>query len=186
VLGAGQTWYGGEELGEHLRADLSYPLLHGPAGTLRLGAGAERQWREEGPVDAASLRAEAVRALPGGARLGLAVTWREVSGEALNTSNRWFSAEATLDLARPVGPARIALAAEAGRRDWDFYALGPIGVTDGREDRYAALSVEAAFPGLARYGYMPKVTLTAEETWSNISRFETRTLGLTFGFASQF
>lgn len=186
TFGTGRTWYGGEPLGDHLRGELSYPVLQGDRGSLRLGLGAERQWREDGEVDAATLRIEAVQALKGGAQTTFSLSWRDVDGEPLNTKYTGFSGEATLTPGRAIGPAQLRILAGVGTRDYPFYALGFIGVNDGREDIYASLAVEASFPDLARYGYMPTVTLTAEQTWSNISRFDTRTLGATFGFSSQF
>lgn len=186
TFGSGRTWYGGEALGDHLRAEVSYPLIEGPQGQVRLALGAERQWREDGEVDAGTLRIEAVQALRGGARAGFALALRDVQGDAVNTEYTGLSAEATISPAGAVGPARLRLSAGVGTRDYPFYALGLLGVTDGREDIYASVSLEASFPDLARFGYMPTLTLTAEETWSNISRFDTRTLGATFGFSSQF
>jgi hypothetical protein len=186
TFGAGHTWYGGDALGPHLRAEVGYPVLSSAAGQVRLSLGGERQWRDTGTIDAAILRFEGSRAWEGAGTLGLSLTLKQVWGEAVNTDHRAATLEARFAPARPLGPVTIGLEAQLGVVDYPEYRLGPFGVLGGRQDRTAALSVEAAFPGLTRYGYTPLVTLSAEHTRSNVSRFETETLGVTFGLKSAF
>lgn len=186
VFGTGRTWSGGNALGPHLRAEAGIGLIARPDLVLRTSLSYERQWRSAGTINATVLRLEGSRALQGGARLSSSIAIKNVVGPDANTTYRAASLDIGLDLARPVGPALLSLRANIGAVDYPFYTLGIFGVTDGREDVSAGLSLEAAFPSLARYGYMPRLTLEAQTTQSNISRFESRSLGLSFGVLSQF
>jgi hypothetical protein len=186
TFGAGHSWYGGEALGPHLRGEVGLPLASGPGGALRLSFGAERQWRDDGPTDAAILRLDAGRSWDDVGRVGLSLTLREVSGEAVNTDHRAAILEARFDPRVPLGPVEVGLTARIGLADYPEYRLGPFGVIGGREDWTTGMDIEAAFPDLARLGYVPVITLTAERTTSNVSRFETETVGVTFGLKSQF
>ena len=187
TLGTGKSWYGGHELGDHVRGEAGWSLLATPKSILRLSLSGERQWRAGGAVNAVAWRLEGGRLVgQAGDKLVFGVALKRVTGEAANTDYTAASFDLGYDFARPLGPALLSLRATAGMRDYPFYALGPIGVNAGREDQSAGLSVEARFPGLQRYGYTPKITLSADETLSNISRFQTRNIGLSVGFASSF
>ncbi len=186
-LGAGKSWYGGEVLGDHLRGEVGWHLIATPQGVIRVSLGAERQWRDTGMVNALTWRVEGGRSIgDAGDKLIYGLALKRVAGEARNTEHTAATLDLGYDFARPVGPALLSLRATAGMKDYPFYSIGLLGIRDGREDLSAGLSVEAAFPALQRFGYMPKVTLSAEETRSNISRFETRNIGLSVGFASSF
>ncbi len=186
TVGAGQSWYGGDLLGPHLRGEAGISLLERSDRLLRFSVGAERQWRDEGLVDARILRLDGGVALAQAGRLMVGLSVSAVTGEAPNGTYGGATLEASFIPARPLGPVALQLGASVGVRTWDFYRLGPFGVPDGRQDVTATLDLQAGFPDLSRFGYMPVVTLSAERTRSNISRFDTRTLGITFGLSSQF
>lgn len=186
TLGAGHTLYGGRDLGPHLRAGFDVPVLTRPNAAVRAGLSRERQWRDGGPVDATVLRLDGGRALGEAGRLFFGVSARDVSGPTPNTTYTGAALDLAFAPARPVGPAELTLRARLGWRDHDFYTLGPIGVTDGRQDRTLGLAVDAAFPGLSVLGYAPRLSIESERTRSNVSRFDTRTLGVTLGVASRF
>lgn len=64
--------------------------------------------------------------------------------------------------------------------------LGPFGVTDGREDETLGIALDIMPVKFGMMGYVPRLTLNAQATNSNISRFETRQIGVSLGIESQF
>ena len=67
-------------------------------------------------------------------------------------------------------------------RDYVFVQVVP----GGREDLRVFASVNAFFPDYSYAGFAPVVTLSASRTDSNVSRFDTNDLSLSFTFRSTF
>lgn len=88
-------------------------------------------------------------------------------------------------LAKPVGPAQLDFSIglqEQHFRDYVFVQVVP----GGREDLRVFASVNAFFPDYSYAGFAPVVTLSASRTDSNVSRFDTNDLSLSFTFRSTF
>lgn len=106
-------------------------------------------------------------------------------GENGQTRGDAWSAAVRLGLARPVGPARLAVTVTGRWAEFpDYQVLFP--VPGGRQDDEARVTLEAAFPGLSRRGFVPVVTLDATRTTSNVSRFDGDGVGLSFALRSSF
>ncbi|MFN3972611.1 MAG: hypothetical protein ACK4L4_14775 [Gemmobacter sp.] len=186
TFGGGRSWFGGAALGPHLRVGVDYPLITRADAALRVGLTGERQWRSGGQIDAAVLRLDGGRHMAGGGRVMFGASFRDVSGSNANATFRAAGVEVAWTPVQPLAGAEITLRASAGWRGHDFYTLGPIGLTDGRQDRTLGLTVEATLPSLSMMGYAPRIALQGERVRSNVSRFDTRTLALTVGVASRF
>jgi hypothetical protein len=186
-LATGQSWAGGQQLGPHLRAEFGMPLLAGPQGSLRLAATVERQWQDAGPVTAQSLALEGERRDARGNAFGWGVTLRQTSGDTRNQDNREISGELNYSLGRPVGPVMLSGRLTGLARDYEHYSLGPfLQVTDGRSDYQITIALDMTLSKISLMGYAPRISLTGQQTQSNISRFDTQQLGVAFGFTSHF
>ena len=69
--------------------------------------------------------------------------------------------------------------------DYPVFFGGVFG-TSGREDLSVAASVEMAFPEVGAFGFEPVIALRGAKTRSNISRYETKSLGLEVRIKSSF
>ena len=81
---------------------------------------------------------------------------------------------------------RLSLRAGGSLRDYPEYSLVVANVTGGRQDRTATVGVDVVFQDLSVLGYAPRISVTATKTQSNISRFVTQEIGITFGIQSKF
>jgi hypothetical protein len=76
--------------------------------------------------------------------------------------------------------AEVALSAKLSQYDDPLYSA------EARRDLRTTLSTSLLFVDFDTYGFAPRVTLEASRTNSNVTRFETRNLGLRMGFQSLF
>ena len=83
--------------------------------------------------------------------------------------------------ARPMG----VLTTFTGQAKFRRYDTPVYGV-DARSDDEFTLSTSMLFTGFDTYGFAPKVTVSANRTNSNVSLFETQSVGVSIGFESVF
>lgn len=185
TVAAGQNWEGGEVAGPHLRLEAETPLLRREGREIWLGARADVHSLDDDDTLSMGIALESMQAALGG-QIGWAISMRDVQGGGVNRSFRSLTGEVSYAPAAPIGPVRLRGGLQAGLRDYPEYRLGPFGVSDGREDISLGLSLDMVMEGTSFLGHAPKVTLSALATDSNISRFETRQLGISFGFESRF
>jgi hypothetical protein len=184
VTGAiGNTWSGKQDLGPHLRLEMMTPLSRSQPIRLTLSAEAQSQSSNTMYGLAASIN--------GGQRVtGGELTWRlglrQNDGPDVNQSYHQVSSEIGYAFAKPLGSVTLSFRAGGTIRDYESYRLSFIYVTGGRQDRTAMLGIDAVFHDMQVLGYVPRVSLSATATDSNISRFETREIGVTFGIQSKF
>lgn len=186
TLAGGHTWVGGQPYGPHLRLAIGTALRQSRTGDLRLLATREAQWQGPDRVDALALALEGRQIGAAGGQLGWSLGLRDVRGTAVNQDYRGASAEVSYTPPLPLGPVRLRARLSGALRDYPSYRLGPFAVTAGRQDQQVAVALDLTFPAVGFRGYAPKLSLSASETHSNISRFQTRELGLMLGFESQF
>lgn len=185
ALAFGQTSQGGDILGPHLRLDFDTPLWAGDDSAISLSSGFERKWLGGQTVDARRLALGAVQTL-GEGEISLHLQGSDQSTAAANGSFDQISAGLGYQMDQPIGPVRLGVTVEQTWRDYDAYQLGFLGVVDGRHDRSVGLSVNMAFPDAAVMGFEPVLTLSNSATTSNISRFENRETGVSFGVSTRF
>ena len=184
VTGAvGNTWVGRLNLGSHLRVEAVTPLSREQA--LRLTLSGEVQSQDDGATYGLAASIDGQQRLGEGAmswQLGL----RQTHGADVNQTYRQISSDIGYAFGKPFGPMTLTLRAGGTIRDYVAYDLVIANVTGGRQDYTAMLGVDAVFQDMSVLGYAPRVSLTARTTDSNISRFETREIGVSFGIQSKF
>lgn len=182
----GQNWAGGRELGPTLALGAQGMLWKGPDAALWLGGTVERSW--EGATSGADLFE---MSLTGQRSFG---TTRASLGLTVEAARSGFQ-NSTYDAARislQVSPewqlagAAVSFGATAGLRDYDSFTLGFANVTGGREDRSLGLSMDLSFEDLSVMGFAPVLSLRHGKTQSNISRYQTKTTGVSLGISSVF
>ncbi len=184
------NWYGGDLSRGTARVSLggSWPVAR--SQVLRLSGFVEaRQDRYDEAWETA------------GRRDGVSATWRwraprvadltlvlgrvAVTSENGNAASTAWSLRAGVAPRRAFGPARLSVWIGAEEIRYPDYAI-LLPVPGGRRDERLTASVEAALVGWDFAGFVPIVSLEAERSLSNVSRFEHEGLGLGFALRSTF
>ncbi len=118
----------------------------------------------------------------GGSRLSLIGGLSRTNTDSAVVTHDGWTVGATYSLGRPIMGALATFSAYGNFRRYDEAVYGP----DPRRDDSVVLSTSLFFKDFDTYGFAPKVTFTARRTDSNITRFDTRQIGLSIGFESVF
>lgn len=188
-LAGGRSWYGGDPYQRFWRIGLSQGLRLSGTTTLVLNGTAERRAFEDGPnrpIRTRGLQGTLGVRLGNGDRLSLSLGLRDSDSDSRNAVARGKTAYLRYDIGRPIGPVRLGLTLGAARTDYPDYAVGFIAVPGGRQDDTVFGSLEMLFPDLDYAGFAPTLTLRAQKTRSNFSRFDASELAVSFGIRSLF
>ena len=188
-LVAGRSWYGGSPYQRFGRLGLSGGLSLTPATTLSVGAEMERRSFETSanrPIESLALRGTLAHGLDNGDRISLSLSWRDSQSDTRNAVNTRTAAYLQYAMAAPIGPARLSFALGAATSDFPDYAVGFIVVPGGRLDETVFGSVEMLFEAFDYAGFVPSMTVRAQKTRSNVSRFEASEIAVSFGVRSRF
>jgi hypothetical protein len=183
TLAAGDTWAGGQDVGQHVRLEAVTPLSRNDPIRLTLSAEAQSPGRNATYALAASFGGQ--QSLGAGTLLwqfGL----RYTQAPRVNQSFSQISSEIGYAFGKPLGPVTLSVRAGGALRDYPEYSLVFASVTGGRQDYTTVVGIDAVFQDISLLGYTPRLSLTATSTDSNISRFATQEIGVTFGIQSKF
>ena len=184
-LSFGKLWSGGEALADEVRLKWRQSFAKPRGRYFSWDANLGYSDRKDNALRSgvtASLGAQWSRPVQNGSRLGwsLGVARSDTDSRALTHTS--LSMGVNYTLAQPVMGARAQFAANVQARQYDDALYGP----DARQDFRTTLSASLLFVDFDTYGFAPKLTLEANQTTSNVTRFETRNLGLQIGFQSLF
>ena len=188
-IAGGRNWYGGDPYQRYLRLGLTHGIRLSESTTLSLGAEAERRGFEDDinqPIETLGLQASLGYSISNGDRVSLSLAWRDSDSEARNAVSTRRTAYLRYEMARPVGPARLSFTLGAADTLYPNYAVGFIAVPGGRQDDTVFGSVDILFQDLDYAGFAPTLTLRAQKTRSNFSRFDASELAVSFGIRSLF
>ncbi|MDX5384570.1 MAG: surface lipoprotein assembly modifier [Rhodobacterales bacterium] len=186
---AGRSWYGGDPYQRHVRLGLTQGIRLSDTTTLSLGAEAERRSFAQGfnqPIDTLGLQASLGYRIANGDRISLSVAWRDSDSDSRNAVSTRRTAYLRYDMAQPMGPARLGFTLGAARTHYPDYAVGFIAVPGGRQDDTVFGSIDILFQDLDYAGFAPTLTLRAQKTRSNFSRFDASELAVSLGIRSLF
>jgi|GEM_PF-2967283 len=189
-LSFGQHWVAFEPSAHFVALDLGRTFRIGEDGrnTFRFQVGAQREWSAVGAADRdlAFLRGSWQHAFESGSRLQLSFARESVRSDEANQDYGQWNIGASWTAAKPLGPARLSLHLGWRERDYGTYGIGPFPTPNGRHDDTWSASMSFNFEGIDYMGFSPVVSVTASETRSNITRFESRASGVSLGFQSRF
>jgi hypothetical protein len=183
TVAAGNTWAGGQDVGQHLRVEAMTPLSR--ENPIRLTLSGEAQSPGSAATYALAASIDGQQDMGAGTlhwQFGL----RRAQAPRVNQSFGQISSEIGYAFGKPFGPVTFAVRAGGTLRDYPEYSLVFANVTGGRQDYTTIVGVDAVFQDISLLGYVPRVSLTATATDSNISRFATQEIGVTFGIQSKF
>lgn len=187
-----QTWAGGVPAGRSLGLMAQMALMTGGAGgdgAIWANAGLERTWDAFGGGTTDRLRL----GISGQTRLTRATIAAGLSLEAARAGSvnaTYDAAEVELRLTpdwRPAGTG-LTLGLSAGIRDYDQFSLiaGAVNVTGGRQDHSVGVTLDIGFEALSVMGFSPVLSVNHGRTRSNVSRYQTKTSGISIGLSSEF
>ena len=184
----GRTWYGGDGLYDSAKLGVARKQALGEAVTLTVGGAAEQQFDLTAPTSDSTVwqgYTSLGYELPGGSKIGGALHYREVLNDGVNKASTQWTGTVSYDLGQQIGPAEIGMSLGYSVLDYDRYTV-LIPVAGGREDKSTFGGVTATFNEWSYLGFVPTVSLRAETSRSNISRFNVDETSLSLGFASEF
>jgi tetratricopeptide (TPR) repeat protein len=181
---AGQSWYGGEKLSRWIEALLEQNVRRSEVSALRFGLRARVEKRLDDSINdshSIGLSAQYLRSLEidGGYSIGarLANIW----SESATVDSLVFGITASRTFLR-IGPVRPRIVLYAANRDYQKWSATP----GGREDRTLSLQLDATWPDVSYYGFVPQATLIARRTWSNVDIYDRNELSLGLTVVSRF
>jgi hypothetical protein len=124
--------------------------------------------------------------LGNGDRLSLTLSHRDSDSDTRNARASRDTAYVQYAMAEPLGPVRLALTLGAAVVDYPDYAVGFIVVPGGRADETVFGSVDMVFDRFDYAGFVPSMTVGAQKTRSNVSRFSASEVAISFGIRSRF
>lgn len=187
-INGGRTWYGGSPyydfagLGVRRLQKLTDRL------SISLGTHVEQQFDKVAPVTDATVYtvfSGLSYALGTGGELGAQVRFRDIDSDGRNRASQQWSVVATYTLGREVGPAQVSLSLGHSTLDYEQYWV-ILPVRGGRTDESWFGGVTATFNDYSYMGFVPVVSLNAEKSRSNISRFDVDQTAVSFGIRSEF
>lgn len=188
-LGAGRAWFGGDPLYDFARIEAQRHQRLTDRLSWAAGAGLERQRDEAGRhADTAVHTGFAALGYSFGetGKLGLRVHLRDTDSDGVNRSFTQWSAIAGYSPARQPGPVALDFSLGVSTLEYDTYRIGFIAVPGGRQDDSVFASVTATFNTVGYMGFVPTMSLTREQSRSNVSRFEVEETSLSLGIRSEF
>ncbi|MEO1640904.1 MAG: hypothetical protein AAFU41_16840, partial [Pseudomonadota bacterium] len=84
--------------------------------------------------------------------------------------------------AEPIWGTRLSTSLQIGTRNYDEFAT----TLDGRDDRFASLSVDAIFTDISYFGFSPSVSLSTSRTVSTAEEETSSVAQILFGIESNF
>lgn len=184
----GRAWYGRSPYYDF--AGIGVRRVQNVGEDLRLSFGAEVEAQTDRTVPKADATAYSAFAglaytLGGAGELGAHLQFREIDSDGTNRASQQWTAMLSYTLGREIGPAEISLSVGRSRLDYDQYWV-ILPVPGGRIDESWFGGVTATFTGLSYMGFVPEVTLNAEKSRSNISRFNVDQTSISIGIRSEF
>ncbi len=184
----GRVWYADAPLYDYARLGVKRHKHLTDNLRLSFGGGLERQRDETAPKNDSTLYdafAQLSYTLDGGARLGAYVNVREVDSNGVNGASTQWTGVVRYMMGQEVGPARLSVSLGQSVVDYDRYTVF-VPVPGGRRDDSVFGGMTATFHDWSYMGFVPTVSVRAEKSRSNISRFDVDETSLRLGIRSEF
>lgn len=187
-INGGRTWYGRSPYYDFAGVGVRRMQKLSDTLNLSLGVHVEEQFDKVAPITDATVYsafAGLSYALSTGGELGAQLQFRDVDSDGRNRASQQWSVVATYTLGREIGPAQVSFSVGHSTLDYEqYWVLLP--VAGGRTDESWFGGVTAAFNDYSYMGFVPVVSVNAEKSRSNISRFDVDQTAVSFGIRSEF
>lgn len=184
-LAVGHNWFGGADLTDYLRADLGIegPLSKSVTGYAALSAESQRSLQSsQGSADILGLSGGVVAKRGNGDQIKLGLDLGQT--DSTQAPSSYSAVGLSLDYTRAAPVMGVALAANLGVEARD-YAVSPY-TSSGRQDLRLTAGVQATLTTIDYMGFSPVLSVSLQEARSNVSIFQTRTVGFGLSVKSNF
>ncbi|WP_343067760.1 hypothetical protein [Sulfitobacter aestuariivivens] len=189
ITGAfGQFWFGGERSYDFARLEAGRDWALSKATKFRLDAAAEqRQSARDAPFDSTSLAfvAGVSQARGNGDSMSFALNLRHTESDFVNARTRSATLSTSYSFGQQMGPVKVSAGLVAGYSDYPDYVV-VFAVPGGRQDKSIYANLNLFFPDVDYAGFAPTLRIAAGRKFSNVSRFDTREVSVSFGIQSKF
>ncbi|WP_299664888.1 hypothetical protein [uncultured Ruegeria sp.] len=185
----GRFWSGGDPSYDFARLSLSRGWTFGEQTRFSLNGLIEDRSRIDPASEDAQiygLGAKFTHDRTNGDSLSIALTFRDVNSINVNDDFATTSLQFAYSFNKPVGPAHIGTSVTLGYLDYSQYNVGFIEVPGGRQDNSVQADVTLSFRNIDYAGFIPTMRIKAGKSLSNVSRFDTREVSISFGVQSKF
>lgn len=184
-VAVGHNWYGGADLTDYARAELGLeaPLGAKITGFATLRSESQHSLRAgQGSAQIAALSGGVVAKRGNGDQVKLALDLGQTESEIAAAS--YASAGITLDYARAAPVLGVALAGSLGIEARD-YPTSPY-TSDGRQDLRLSAGLTATLTKIDYMGFSPVLSVSVQQAQSNVSIYNTETVGFGLSVRSNF
>ncbi len=183
----GQNWYGGNPLTRFVRVDANRQFAISDKAQAGFGISGTRNWRQDNALRNSTVwavNANYAQALGNGDVVTLRGSLTDVVSAAASTAHDSVGVTVGYRFAKPVfANTSLELSLGAKRSSYDRpILLGP----EPRADTKLSASATLVLKDLDYFGFSPTATLSGSRTKSNISAYESKNLGVSFGLRSSF
>lgn len=187
-LSYNQIWYGGQALERQTKLSLSKGVPLSPTDSLRISGKWDWRKSDRNQPDryGRSVSLQYSHAFKNRDRLSVTFAAEDVLTQDRSQRGDGQRLSVSYARAKPIGPVRLSGQIGYNQRDYPDFDLVLPGLPRGRQDKRVNASIAMSFDEINLYGFKPVLTLSAERTQSNISRYETEDFGLALGFRSAF
>ncbi|WP_136057651.1 hypothetical protein [Candidatus Halocynthiibacter alkanivorans] len=185
----GQTWYGGEDLTSYQRLNLGWARNLAAGKRLSTSATVESQTAlTSGSSDSLSwkLGGRFGRPMGNGDRISFSLGATLVDADSINSTWRGLDLGLIYQIKAPLAGAQLSLSLGLDYRDYSAFDLGIYMAPGGRQDQGVRAGITAVLPQIQYMGFAPVLSLDLARRRSNVSRYESRDLGLGLSFRSAF
>jgi hypothetical protein len=185
----GSVWSAGDKTYDFTEIDARRGIRTGPRSRLSVSVAGE--WRESAISN--SRDAKLVRLglgvshkLGNGDTTSLSLRGSDVTADALNGTYQTWTFRAGYAFAKPLGPANVTAGLTFGETDYDSYIRYDRPTLQSRTDTEIAADLNFVFNAYDYAGFAPTVTMRARKTESNVNRFDTEEVSVSWGVQSKF
>jgi hypothetical protein len=184
----GRLWYAGSPFQDRASVGVTHTRPYLPKGRLRLNGSLQRATPANGMPDLyqANLGAQWELPLSNGDRWGVGLNAKWVETRSALHRERRTTAQLTYGFGKPIGPVKLSLTVGASLGRYPDYALGSLIVPGGRDDQSVFGRARLTFDQFDYAGFSPTLTMHAQKSRSNVSRFSSDTFSVSLGFVSRF
>ena len=184
----GALWYGGELSNEYARGRLSYARPISARTQLSFTGVLDEIYRNTSTPrtnNASTIASALSYVTDGGNTLRGSLAFSAQSSPQPNERYETLTAQVSYAWADPFGPVQLSVSGGITQADYrDYIAL--VAVPDGRQDTRTFASVSAVLTNIDYAGFVPVLTLSAQDTQSNVSLFDRSEYSLSLGVRSSF
>ena len=166
----GQSWYGGDELARWLELSGRQSVRLDERSSLSFGTTIRTENRLDDEINDSeqlSLSVDYRRAVESGGSFGLGATFRNVWSDSATVDR--FSTEVRADRAfGQIGPMVPRIRLSLQNQNYHEFTS----TIDGRQDRSVTLDLNARFPDVRFYGFVPEASIRARKTDSNVDIYD--------------